>query len=353
MASHDHAYKLLFSHPRLVRDLLRGFVREKWLARLDLASLERVNSSFVTDRLRARTSDMVWRVRVVGGQGYLHVLLEFQSTVEHYMAVRMLTYVGLLLQEQIRANQVSDRRLPAVFPIVLHTGKRQWNAPTKLSAILQTHGGLPSRFRPHVRFHLIDARHLSTHAPHLKDNLAAVLFRMENSRTHGEIDDALRCLFANLKGPESASLRQAFSVWINRIILARLPGGPLNEIPELKEMCTVLEYRFAELEEQFRASGMREGMRKGMSEGLLKGRLEGIRQGKVDLLLEQLRKRFGSRLPRYVRERVQQSNVEQLSRWGERLLDARSLAQLFPVRRRTTRLHRRGSTAAGARAEAL
>lgn len=33
---HDQSYKLLFSEPRTVRDLLTGFVREEWVDRLDL-----------------------------------------------------------------------------------------------------------------------------------------------------------------------------------------------------------------------------------------------------------------------------------------------------------------------------
>ena len=32
---HDHSYKLLFSHPEMVADLLRGYVREPWVEQLD------------------------------------------------------------------------------------------------------------------------------------------------------------------------------------------------------------------------------------------------------------------------------------------------------------------------------
>jgi len=35
MTKHDSSYKLLFSHRKMVSDLLRGFVREEWAARLD------------------------------------------------------------------------------------------------------------------------------------------------------------------------------------------------------------------------------------------------------------------------------------------------------------------------------
>ncbi|NJD07329.1 MAG: transposase, partial [Methylococcaceae bacterium] len=35
---HDHSYKLLFSHPQMVADLIRGFVREDWVRHLDFNS---------------------------------------------------------------------------------------------------------------------------------------------------------------------------------------------------------------------------------------------------------------------------------------------------------------------------
>ena len=41
MADHDHSYKHLFSHRRMVEDLLRGFVREEWVNHLDFSTLER------------------------------------------------------------------------------------------------------------------------------------------------------------------------------------------------------------------------------------------------------------------------------------------------------------------------
>lgn len=67
MAEHDQGYKRLFSHPEMVADLLRGFVREDWVEGLDFSTLERVSGSFVTPELRSRESDLVWRV--VAGAG--------------------------------------------------------------------------------------------------------------------------------------------------------------------------------------------------------------------------------------------------------------------------------------------
>jgi hypothetical protein len=40
---HDTGYKLLFSHPETVRDLLTGYVPGEWIAEADFATLERIN----------------------------------------------------------------------------------------------------------------------------------------------------------------------------------------------------------------------------------------------------------------------------------------------------------------------
>ncbi len=42
---HDTGYKLLFSHPDRVADLLRGFVRDDWVTDLSFSTLERVTAS--------------------------------------------------------------------------------------------------------------------------------------------------------------------------------------------------------------------------------------------------------------------------------------------------------------------
>ena len=60
----DASYKLLFSSPELVRDLVLGFIPDDWLHSLDYRTLEKMPGSYVTDDLRHRADDVVWRVKV-------------------------------------------------------------------------------------------------------------------------------------------------------------------------------------------------------------------------------------------------------------------------------------------------
>ena len=54
MAQQDCGYKRLFAHREMVADLLTGFVREPWVAEVELDTLERVSGSYVSDDLRER-----------------------------------------------------------------------------------------------------------------------------------------------------------------------------------------------------------------------------------------------------------------------------------------------------------
>ena len=56
---HDASYKLIFSHPESVADLLKGFVKGEWLNELDFDSLEKVSGIYTPDDLRERLDDSV------------------------------------------------------------------------------------------------------------------------------------------------------------------------------------------------------------------------------------------------------------------------------------------------------
>lgn len=124
MHEHDRSYRLLFAQPRMVEDLVREFVPEAWVERLDFSTLERVNASFVSTKLKRRESDMVWKLRRRDGAPvYVYLLLEFQSSVDRFMAVRLMAYVALLYQDLMdRGELTPDGLLPLVLPLVVYNG---------------------------------------------------------------------------------------------------------------------------------------------------------------------------------------------------------------------------------------
>jgi len=77
MATHDPSYKLLFSHRKMVSDLLRGFVYEEWAERLDFNTLEPVREVGISQNLRQRVDDVIWRLRIIedGRARWLYVYI--------------------------------------------------------------------------------------------------------------------------------------------------------------------------------------------------------------------------------------------------------------------------------------
>ena len=72
----------------------------------------------------------------------------------------------------------------------------------------------------------------------------------------------------------------------------------------------------------------REMMAKGAREGERIGELKGELKGEAKLLLRQLTRRFGD-LSAWDREQVDTADMATLEAWGDRILEARSLEEVF------------------------
>jgi predicted transposase YdaD len=86
----DRGYKMLFSHPRMVEDLFKAFVKEDFVSEIDFSSLKRANNSYVTKDFKDREADILWQTKFKGKEAYIYILIEFQSTVDKFMSLRCL-----------------------------------------------------------------------------------------------------------------------------------------------------------------------------------------------------------------------------------------------------------------------
>ena len=120
----DPVYKRLYAFARMVEDLLRTlFTKDELDA--DYRTLQKLSSEYVGNALQQRRGDTVWRLRTEGaGDDWLHVLvmLEFQSTTDSAMALRVLEYTALLYSELLRRRMAKPGTLPPVLSVVLYNG---------------------------------------------------------------------------------------------------------------------------------------------------------------------------------------------------------------------------------------
>jgi hypothetical protein len=339
MAKHDNGYKLLFSHASVVADVLRGFVKEDWVQEVDFQSLERVEGSYVSEDLRSRETDMLWRVKWRGRSLYVYILLEFQSKVDRFMAVRAMGYLALLYQDLIRQKALtSSGKLPPVFLLVLYNGSRPWRAALDVADLVEPVPGGLEAYRPHLRYALLDETQVPEMEMESERNVAAALFRLEKSRDVEVLRREVSRMAADPKLDEG--LRSSVYTWLTQVLLpARFPGLSLVEARNLEEVRTMLAERVMEWTREWKKEGLQEGLEKGLKKGLQKGRKEGLkkglekglqegRKGLQDFLLSGMEERFGP-VPATIRRRVKGiQDFEELKKLGKRLLTASSMDEL-------------------------
>ncbi len=312
---HDTGYKLLFSHPEMVRDLLTGFIPGEWIGEADFSTLERINASYVSENFKQRHDDVVWRVRLKDRWLWVYLVLEFQSEPDPWMALRMLVYVGLLAQDLVRRDDLVEGKLPPILPLVLYNGLPQWNVADDVDDLFAPSPRGLERFRPRMLYHLTDEARLKMHPTESVRTAVEALFRLEHGRSPDDLRRTIQALGDMLQDPSAAALRRSFTFWIKSLLRRKVPVAreeEINGITDLMEADTMLAERI----ESWFEEKWRQGMQQGMQQG------EGV------LLRRQLIRRFGA-LPDSIEARLSQADIRQLEIWGDRVLDAKSLEEVF------------------------
>lgn len=131
---HDKSYKTLFSNKDIFLNLINDFTEEKWKNELTAENLTLVNKSFILADYEEVEADIVYQAEIEGQKVIFYILLEFQSSIDHSMPIRLLMYMIEIWREMLKGIgkeeiKRKDFKLPAIVPIVTYNGKDRWNVP--------------------------------------------------------------------------------------------------------------------------------------------------------------------------------------------------------------------------------
>ena len=136
----DRSSKAVFQCAEPVEHLVRLVVSnmqqgQQWLRRMDFSTLEPLPTETIDAWLQAGYRDIVWHLKVrpaaAAASEWLRVLIlvEFQSTVEHDMALRLQGYVQRMHEQAWKERHVRQAdRLPPVLTVVFYNGASPWRA---------------------------------------------------------------------------------------------------------------------------------------------------------------------------------------------------------------------------------
>jgi predicted transposase YdaD len=338
---HDALVKALIGPPEHAAGLFRAVLPAAFARRIDFARLERLPGSFVAPDLRQHHTDLLYSAPFADGrEALLHLVVEHQSAPDPIMAWRTHRYVVRVL-ERWHEKHADAQKLPAVLPVVLYHGPQRWRAPTAFPDLLDLTPEERAEIGDHVagpRFLLVDLSRYSDERlwaevfGRTADATAQLaLLALQHVATSPDLAELVRRRLAPLLRELLAAptglhalevfLRYTLAVsrsvdWpaFERVLAAEV--GPKAE-------AVVVPY-VHELVEQSYAKGRDDGRDEGRAEGQAVGQAT----GRAEMLLKQIRLRFGPLTPAD-EARVRQATPEEHDLWAERVLTAATLADLF------------------------
>ncbi|WP_239953402.1 Rpn family recombination-promoting nuclease/putative transposase [Pantoea sp. Z09] len=267
---HDAVFRQLLSQPDVARDFMEIHLPPQLLALCDLSTLRLASGSFVEDDLRPYFSDVLYSMKTrSGGDGYVQVLIEHQSTPDKQMAFRLLRYAVAAMKRHLDAGH---KTLPLVIPVLFYAGQRSpypWStcwldgfADPALAAVLY------GKAFPLVDVTVIPDDEIVQHR-----RMAALTLLQKHIRQR-DLAEVMDLLVAALQADKSSSQTRSL---VNYIIQA-------GETTDADAFVRVLAQRMPQQKDTLMT--IAEQLKQ---EGRLEGKLEGEREGTLKVALSLLK----------------------------------------------------------------
>jgi predicted transposase/invertase (TIGR01784 family) len=317
---HDLFFKAVFGRPEHAAAQLRAVLPAGTLARLDLSTLTPCSGSFVGEELRDRHCDLLFEaVLREGGSALVYVLIEHQSTFDPWLPLRLLGY-QLKIWERYRRDHPGTMRLPAIVPVVLCHGDGPWVGSTRFADLIE----LPESARPAFAKHLVDFQIAIDDLSHETDD--SLLARSAQA--------LVRLAWLALRhGRHTSDLELRLLRWIRLLEdVLRAPGGAAAFALVQRYILEVSPHVHEEFFEARLAPQLPDDAKETIvttgQQLIERGRQQGRRTALASVLSRLLSQRFGE-LPPFALERIESAAPEQLEAWTARVLDAKSIAEVF------------------------
>jgi len=279
---HDYGYKYLFSHAGFVRQLMENFVPLAFVKDLDFNRMEKINASFIRKNFKNKESDVIWKVHYQNKEIYLYILLEFQSTVDHWMALRMLSYIIDLYEDLIKKSDLKKHKrtlkLPIVFPIMIYNGKNVWNAKTEIRDLIEISQKDMVKYIPSFEYFTVLINQFSKRSLYRLNNLLSGVFLVESISSDTEFKEHMQKIIDLLKKELDPQLKEGFINWIKRLeeLGKRELEIPIQKIIKNQKEGTKM---FKDFIEKVEERGIKKGLQQGVQQGVQQGMQQGLQQG--------------------------------------------------------------------------
>ncbi|MBF0341563.1 MAG: Rpn family recombination-promoting nuclease/putative transposase [Magnetococcales bacterium] len=316
---HDKFIRLLLSDPEKAGTLVRERLPKEIAELLSHEPPELVEGSFVDEELRGHLTDRLFHVRTIHGRvAMLYILIDHKSYPDQFIGFQLLRYKVEAWKQWVRENP-AWKRLPAIVPFVFYHGETEWRIPTEFLALVDAEEG----WRPFLlnfQFPVFDLDtvpdHLLSQHPRLRAWLVAAKYATRAGK-QVQIKQYLIEVLSNAGEDFPVIMRYIVETYDN------------YDEPTVREIIHAVRPEEENIMmSQFAQDIIAKGKPDWLNQGRQEGRQEGEQTGEAKMLTRQLQRRFGN-VPTWASEKITKADLSSLEEWGLRVLDARSLDEVF------------------------
>ncbi|WP_342656567.1 Rpn family recombination-promoting nuclease/putative transposase [Pantoea sp. RSPAM1] len=274
---HDATFRQFLSQPTIARDFMALHLPAEFLALCDLDTLKLESGAFVEEDLRQYFSDILYSLKTTSrDDGYIHVLIEHQSSPDRHMAFRLMRYA---IAAMLRHLDAGHKKLPLVIPVLFYSGKR---SPYPYSTRWLDEFSVPayaSRLYSNA-FPLVDVTVIPDEdiVGHRSMAALTLLQKHIHQRDLAELIDKLAPVI--LAGYLSSS--QVISL-VNYLLQAGETADADLFVRTLAQRVPQHEDALMTIAQQLEQKGIEKGLQLGEQRGLAKGRSEGERSAALKI----------------------------------------------------------------------
>lgn len=280
---HDLAFRLFLADPATAKDFMQLHLPPELQAVCDFDTMTLESGSFVEEQLRPYFSDVLYSLKTSAGDGYLHVLIEHQSSPDTNMAFRLLRYAVAAMQRHLDAGH---KQLPLVIPVLFYAGKRR---PYPYSTRWLDNIALPGLAKKLYTegFPLVDVTIIpdDTIMGHRSMAALTLLQKHIHRRELAELLDRLVVIL--LAEPLS---EQQLVALINYMLQAGETSDAHRFVQELAQRVPQHEDKLMTIAQQLKQEGIARGIEQGIAQGIEQGIEKGIEKGRTEAKLAVARK---------------------------------------------------------------
>ena len=285
---HDKGYKRILGKKSTFLHLLHRYINASWLENVTEQDLELIDKEFILKDFQEREADIVYKIRRKdGGECYVYVLLELQSSVDYTMPFRLLIYMTELLKRIWNETDKAKRerksfRLPPVVPIVLYNGEKPWTAERNFRNYFEDEHLFGDRLID-FRYGMIDVNNQDESFLLEVNTLLENVILLDRSRDKETLEKALKLTarrVQRLTREEQIDLAE----WVRDVLIRKAASAPNTELIEEMveswkkgddEMMTYgIERAFDNERRKARKEAREEALKEGRAEGKAEGRAE-------------------------------------------------------------------------------